>query len=390
MDANEARRVIESLRYGLPPAGHIGDFTVGRSEEIDDLRKQLRNDQSNVLLLNANYGAGKTHLLQFIREEALRNNWMVSLVTLDSKSGVRFDQLSQIIGAICRNLEIPGRSGKGVRQLLDAFRDSAIKGTLNGKFWSELHNNGKWDRRRHFETEAFFIGLRAWFFCDHYMEDHIENWFQSPHMNSDGRATHLYKDLIEGMRQHYRDARPKQYFSKERLDLTRNDDLCWGFMRDLQRSAKAMGLKGLVLCFDEFEDIIYNLTRTNRKKMAFCNMFELFYGHQFRSHAYFAVTPGFVQKCKEEFARRGEYDYDFSLFDGLKQFEMSPITLSDMQTLIGRIVRAYETAFSYTLTNVCEGRIWCILLSFEADSNQDRVRQCIRDVVQELDRSLEE
>jgi len=57
MDVNEAKGVIESLRYGLPPDGHICDFTVGRQEEIGDLRAQLNKGESNSLLLNANYGA---------------------------------------------------------------------------------------------------------------------------------------------------------------------------------------------------------------------------------------------------------------------------------------------------------------------------------------------
>ena len=134
-------------------------------------------------------------------------------------------------------------------------------------------------------------------------------------MNSDGRARHIYKLLVDGMRQHYRDARPKNYFTKERLDLTRNDELCWAFLRDLDLAAQAMGLKGFVLCLDEFEDILYNLTRIDAKKKAFWNLFELFHGHQYKAHAYFAVTPGFAQKCKQELARKGEYDYDFSQFD---------------------------------------------------------------------------
>jgi len=313
---------------------------------------------------------------------------MVSLVTMDSKSGVRFDRLSQIIGAICRNIEIPSKNKKGVRQLLDAFREAG-NDKLDREFWAELHNNCKWDRRQHFETEPFFIGLRAWFFCDPDIEAYIENWFQSPHRNSDGRPRHLYKILIEGMRRFYRDARPKQYFTPERIDLTRNDELCWAFLRDLHLAAKKIGLKGLVLCLDEFEDILYNLTRIDAKKMAFCNLFELFYGHQYRAHAYFAVTPGFALKCKQELTRKGEYDYDFSQFDSLKQFEMAPIEQEDIQVLCDRIVQTHATAFSWKPSGKCLRSISGIVERFSTDSSQDRVRQCIRHIVQGLDRSLD-
>lgn len=389
MDTNEARRVIESLRYGLPPDGHICDFTVGRQDEIAVLRNQLNDDGSNVLLLNANYGAGKTHLLRFIREEALREGWMVSVVTMDSKSGVRFDQLSQFVGAVCRCIELPNRTGKGVRCLLDSFLDTTMKEGLSEEAWPELHNNMKWDRKKLFETEVFYIGLRAWFYCDSQISECIVNWYENPHMNSDGSPTHLWKLLVDGMRNFYRDARPKDYFTKERLSLTRNDELCWAFLRDLDCAAKAMGLRGFVLCLDEFEDILYNLTRIDAKKKAFWNLFELFNGHQYKAHAYFAVTPGFAHKCKQELARKGEYDYDFSQFDALRQFEMTPIERSDIEVLCDRIIEMHSVAFTWTPPAMCRNSIANIVEHFSTDSSQDRVRQCIRDVVKELDRSLE-
>lgn len=390
MDPNEARRVIESLRYGVPPDGHICDFTVGRQDEISALRSQLDDDSANALLLNANYGAGKTHLLRFIREEALRKGWMVSLVTMDSKAGVRFDKLSQIVGAICANIQVPDQDGKGIRHLFNAFEKSATDGCLEREFWSTLHNNSNWDKKRHFETEVFFLGLRAWLFRDQAIEGYIVNWFQSPHRNSDGRKSHLYKTLIEGMRRFYRDSRPKQYFTRERLDLTNNDELCWAFLRDLHLAAKAIGLQGLVLCLDEFEDILYNLPRINGKKMAFCNLFELFHGRQYRAHAYFAVTPGFTQKCKKELENKGEYDYDFSQFDALRQFEMTPIERSDFEVLCRRIVETHSIAFSWKPPARCSSSISEIIERFSTDVSQDRVRQCIQHVVQELDRRLDE
>ena len=389
MDANEAKRVIESLRYGLPPDGHICDFTVGRQNEIADLRSQLDDNGSKVLLLNANYGAGKTHLLRFIREEALRKGWMVSVVSIDSKSGVRFDQLSQIVGAVCRCIEIPDRAGKGVRCLLDGFVDSAMNKSLSDEVWPELHHDGKWDQKRFFETEAFYLGMRAWFFCDPQIGDCIVNWYENPHMNSDGRPTHLWKLLVDGMRRFYRDARPKDYFTSERLYLTRNDDLCWAFLRDLHSAAKAMGFRGFVLCLDEFEDILYNLTRIDAKKKAFWNLFELFHGHQYKAHAYFAVTPGFAQKCKHELARKGEYDYDFSQFDELRQFEMTPIERDDIEALCERIVEAHSVAFSWKPPASCRSAVSKVIERFSNDTSQDRVRQCVRHIVQELDRSLD-
>ncbi len=264
-----------------------------------------------------------------------------------------------------------------------------MRGEVAGEFWRKLHNNNKWDKRQHFETEPFFLGLRAWLFCDPNKEGYIENWFQTPHNNSDSRATYVYRALVDDMRAYFRDSRPKEYFTRERIDLTQNGEICWAFLRDLHRAAQAIGLRGLVLCCDEFEDIIYNMRRIAQKKMAFCNMFEMFYGDQFNAQAYFAVTPEFVQKCKHELMRRGVYDYDYSQFDGLKQFTMTPITAVQLQSLVRKIVGIHSQAFAWEPPGLCLDAISTIVETMSHDSSQDRVRHCIRQVVAELDRVME-
>src|SRR5258708_73029 len=98
----EAQHIVESLRKGIPPYGYIRHFTVGRESEIRQLSDRLQRSKPGVLLLKANYGSGKTHLLRFVRESALEAGYAVSFVELDAKSGVRFNKMDQILGAIWR------------------------------------------------------------------------------------------------------------------------------------------------------------------------------------------------------------------------------------------------------------------------------------------------
>jgi len=44
MDAGEAQRIIESLRQGIPPTGHVRRFTVGRESEIQQLKNRLSDE----------------------------------------------------------------------------------------------------------------------------------------------------------------------------------------------------------------------------------------------------------------------------------------------------------------------------------------------------------
>jgi len=93
MDKSFAEKAIESLRYGIPPDGMASYLTVGRKNEINRLKDVLNNGGSQALLLNANYGCGKTHLLKFIKEEALNQGYVISMITLDSQNGVRFNRM---------------------------------------------------------------------------------------------------------------------------------------------------------------------------------------------------------------------------------------------------------------------------------------------------------
>ena len=60
-----ADRIIESLRFGIPPSSVIREFTVGRDNQIRQLEQTLSappSDRGGALLVNANYGSGKSHL----------------------------------------------------------------------------------------------------------------------------------------------------------------------------------------------------------------------------------------------------------------------------------------------------------------------------------------
>src|SRR3954453_702116 len=59
LDVSTAERVIEQLRYGIPPAGYMRYFTVGRQEEFRRLEHELRDGMHRrAVLVRANYGSG--------------------------------------------------------------------------------------------------------------------------------------------------------------------------------------------------------------------------------------------------------------------------------------------------------------------------------------------
>src|SRR5262245_12089670 len=99
MAASDAEDAIEQLRFGVPPSHRARQFTVGRDSQIEALISSLDNEHQRSLLVHANYGAGKSHLLRVLREIALKRDFIVAFIVADAQGGVRFNRMDTIFGA---------------------------------------------------------------------------------------------------------------------------------------------------------------------------------------------------------------------------------------------------------------------------------------------------
>ncbi len=393
----EVQRVIESLRLGIPPDGYVRYFTVGRISEIAELTVRLQQSRSGALLLKANYGSGKSHLLRFIRETALKEGFAISSVTLDAKSSVRFNRMDQILGAVWRGLEIPHTSGKGVRPFFD-FVCEQVYGSkgVAGEQWQRITNKDKWDFSQVLDSPANFIALRAWISgrCD---KNIVEDWlFQT------GKYTtkQIYQELVYKTRMCFRHelaltntVKWQNYTTNSIIFNFKSDAYaqCWFTLRDIHTLACAAGLKGLIILFDEFEDVLSNISSIEHQKAAFQNLFQFFSGNRFQGMSFFAVTPEFVYKCKQRLLNKGHWDYDYSQFDRLPTFEMSPLEEDNLQELCRKISAIHGIAYGWDVNSeTIELGLNSVVKRVASIAVQDRTRQTIKAIVQFLDEQLEE
>ena len=94
LSQREAIQIINSLRKGIPPSSNVAAFSVGRGNLLDRFRKDLQSvggGSSQVRFMNADVGAGKTHSLYLLRENAFRQGFVVSTVTLSQSSCPLYD-----------------------------------------------------------------------------------------------------------------------------------------------------------------------------------------------------------------------------------------------------------------------------------------------------------
>jgi hypothetical protein len=393
-----AEKLLEDLRKGIPPVGRLELLTVGRNEEIEWLNNHLVDEEAYALLLKANYGSGKSHLLQLIREKALRECFAVSLVTLDAKSGVRFNRMDQIFGQILRHIEIQMDDGSigGLSQLLDYFAGCAEDaksepGTESHAFWKAVTNNWKWDYSEELQSPPFFIAFRAWATSDcQNVKNTVIDWLTNPD-GYKGQRSLLYTNLVENLRGSFRDPRPAyQMYSEGSLTfIPQLYAACWSALEDINRMCRISELNGMTILFDEFEDVLTNLNRVNWQEAAFWNLFRFVSGNRFSGKTFFAVTPSFVEKCKTCLIERDRWDIDLGEFDSLPQFAMSPLTKKDLLQLAQRIVEVHELAYDYEVEDSALEEMQEKVALAAKSAVQDRARQAIRRAVEVLDDALD-
>jgi hypothetical protein len=398
MTPRQAEKVLEDLRKGIPPSGFLEYFTVGRKDQIDWLNSHLNGDDGYALLLKANYGSGKSHLLHLIREKSLRTGHATSLVVLDANSGVRFNRMDQIFGAIVRNLRVVHQGGvaDSLAKVLDFLAESAESAesdpTAPGHdYWSRVSNNWTWDFSEELESPALFVAFRAWVATDsESVRNSIIDWLSFPQNYQSSRKL-LYGKLVEGLRRHFRDPRQDwQFYEEGALEFQGSGyRSCWGALEDFHQMFLAAGLPGLVILFDEFEDVLTNLKNINWKEAAFWNLFRFVSGRRFTGKTFYAVTPSFAEKCKEVLIEKGKWDFDYSQFDELETFEMSPLSKLDLLELARRIGSVHQVAYSYKVDPQTLPKLSAAIEEAAKSPVQDRARQAIKLAVSVLDEGLE-
>ena len=299
-----AERVIESLRNGTPPTGLVAHFTVGRKEELLELEALLNPASSNGgpgHLIKANYGSGKTHLLRVIQEKALQANYIVANVTIDANNGMRFNRMDQILGRIYQSLESLNATGKGIDVVFDDL--------------AQISTPQKVAQIRPGIVQSYaryWVGNYSW-------------------VNKDDIRNSLHNLSVVD----------RNYWSRDQYQAS------WMAIDNLDHLAKLAGHSGIVLLFDEFEDVFQNLNNIQWQQVAFENFFKFFDSFHFGGLAFFAVTPEFIQKSKSLFRYRGDYGFSPDKFDELPQFSMSPISESNFNELALKICNTHGLAYDW-------------------------------------------
>ncbi|MCG2735333.1 MAG: DUF2791 family P-loop domain-containing protein [Candidatus Methanoperedenaceae archaeon] len=120
----KARRMIEAFRLGIVPFFDVEDFTFGRDVEIQKINDILNNFESNggdFLFLEAEYGSGKTHFLDYSYYLALKNGYLVAKAQINAEDVPPYKP-KQVYRELINSMRYLDRNGS-VKYFRDFLRD---------------------------------------------------------------------------------------------------------------------------------------------------------------------------------------------------------------------------------------------------------------------------
>ena len=102
-ETHESRVIIEALRLGGVPHEMVEQFTAGRDEELQRIQEWLASNEG-CLLIDGDYGVGKSHILELTASHALHDGWVVARVEMDPQE-TPFHKPKQLYQKIVKSLE---------------------------------------------------------------------------------------------------------------------------------------------------------------------------------------------------------------------------------------------------------------------------------------------
>ncbi|HZY59961.1 MAG TPA: BREX system ATP-binding domain-containing protein [Candidatus Binataceae bacterium] len=140
------RRALEALRNGVPNRDAVKVVGCGQTEIERRFRENLeltpehleKDKQVRGMLVSGDFGAGKSHLLQYLQHLALSENFVCSRVVISKETPLA--DPAKVFKAAIESAEVPGLSGQAIQEIAARLRrDSAQYAAL--RRWCERHTD---------------------------------------------------------------------------------------------------------------------------------------------------------------------------------------------------------------------------------------------------------
>lgn len=263
----DALEVIESLRKGIPPKRYTSSYTAGTEDFLKKVRGfhlEGASSRGKLRFVSGSWGAGKTHFLRLLREEAFDANYLVSTVELNVDS-TPFNKFEQVFYDIVRNITSPEMYRDGQLDHAAPFGEVLRRALFQGPAGpgeTVSHERLQETKEKLFAAEGIDIDFRR--ITAQYWETFLpESGDVATLENARGRLLQWFAG--EGTMALYRKLGIQKIVNRANARL---------MLQSLSRLATHIGYRGLVILFDEAE-MSYSTMRKSNLKQAHNNLLHL-------------------------------------------------------------------------------------------------------------------
>ena len=335
-------------------------YTVGRDELLDYFEDKLYEIRefglSDVKFIQADFGGGKTHFLDLLTNLALRQDFVVSKVTLHSKDAP-FDKLDVVIRRIMGSIITPSRPASGLEHLLNKWSATQV-GKSSNAMYEEL------------DPLPLFPDFRM-------------KLVEYAKARNDQRGIR-YEACQRALKWFRGEETPSKQFKSAKEYLA----AFIAFVRHL-------GYSGFIIMLDEAEAIT-SLSRITNRDLANENIRQIIDNDTDTEGFYFvfASTPTFLSG--EGIHGAQEYDalwrrispalgyLELGSLDSVI-IDLPALTDDQLQQLALRIKELYQVAYDHSLPQVEDSHIAALVGYVERRASQRNIRALVRSTVALLD-----
>ena len=366
-----ARVVIEHLRSGVPSPEVAEALSTARERLIAVLEADMERVADgratrNHQVMTANYGDGKSHVLNALWLRARRRRWLVSMVTFSREAPL--DQTERVYRKVAARTYMPGVERPGLGPLLDAL---AERPEVTQRLLREV------ERNLHPKV-ALALAARLEGRGDPVTVD---------------EERHGYRHSVSDIRRAYQERTGKRPPKVERYLVGEH---AFDYFRLVDAMVRALELPGWLLLFDEVE-MIGNLGRMGRAR-SYAFMGRMTDPKTLPStYSVWMVSSNFrprVIEQLEEPARlpawlteRGReplaQEVVRPLDDLVRAQGLPPLTSEDLREMFGAIVEVHAAALHWQPP--LDGIALLDRIRAQVPERDAKVRQLVRGAVQYLD-----
>ncbi|HYE81597.1 MAG TPA: BREX system ATP-binding domain-containing protein [Clostridia bacterium] len=375
-----ARHIINALKNGVVPDEDLELLCVGRNKEIQEFARCFEitaEGNGTVKFLNGEYGSGKSFFMNVIKQNAVKNNFIVSRIQVDR--GFRFNSPEHLYYHVMHNLtlNVTGKSVTSFESIFDIWiarlqeepdREKAAL-EINSVISSLSKYNMSFAR-------AFLSYIKARVDKDRILSDAVASWLMGE------------KNIPANL--------------KAKFDIIGSIDRLnsMDFLKAFIKLITLMGYSGLIVLIDELELIMSE--RVDIRKVSYenlRNMIDLCCSGELGSCTFvFAATNEFFEntekgiKTYEALSQRlgDAIDKSNSALHDVRQpiIRLQKLSVEEFQELTDRIIDIYKLLYNFEPRTSNESiRSWTFISckKFGAKISELSIREYLTKLIEVLD-----